>query len=509
MVMARFWSLGRRAAVAAYLLGLSGFVASTGAMAAGSVSLSADNADSIAIVIGNKTYRQTVAVDFADNDAKAMHDYLVKGLGFREANIITLPDATRNDLEYELGTDQSPQGDLYNRVHAGRSHVFVYYSGHGVPDVATGRSFLLPSDGYPNSSGSGYALETLYRNLEVVKQKVGANRQVIVMIDACFTGETGRKGQKLLEVSAPGFVPTRPKSGSSLIKLLASSGTTPANWDDVDHLGLFTSRFLLGVGGLAAPGASGPLPWSRLRQYVIENVEETARVEDQRKQVPEIDEAALTLPTTPPVAAVSNAIALIRDEAAWHDAQAKDTREAYEAYIGNCDPNDPCAHKQDALALLNDVAEKALRDADKQNWERLSKDQKYQAYLDGCTANHPCAYHDIAEQYLKLTKAQDTSATNFIDNSGKSNVALNSKLHVTSAYEAPPGFILQPPPTIAKLREWTETTPAGSDTGFGWPVLSFFSGHVLYNRGMMPLTRSMFMVAINPAATSRSPHHDP
>lgn len=37
-----------------------------------------------------------------------------------------------------------------------------------------------------------------------VKQKVGGERQVIVMLDACFTGETGRKGEALLAVSAPG-----------------------------------------------------------------------------------------------------------------------------------------------------------------------------------------------------------------------------------------------------------------------------------------------------------------
>jgi hypothetical protein len=46
-----------------------------------------DNADSIAVVIGNSMYKQTVAVDFAHNVADAIHKYLVRVLGLREANV--------------------------------------------------------------------------------------------------------------------------------------------------------------------------------------------------------------------------------------------------------------------------------------------------------------------------------------------------------------------------------------------------------------------------------------
>jgi hypothetical protein len=222
------------------------------------VRLFEDNADSIAVVIGNKNYRQTVSVDFARNDANAMHDFLTRSLGFRDNNIFVIEDATLGNFIQWFGTEQRPHGRLWQAAKEGRSNVFVYFSGHGVPDLQTHQPFLLPNDGYPNQAESGFLLDTLYRNLEEVKRKVGPTRQVIVMIDACFTGETGRKGESLLTISAPGFVPARPRTGSGIVKLLATSAASPANWDQEDKLGLFTSRFLLGAAGLARPSDAKP-----------------------------------------------------------------------------------------------------------------------------------------------------------------------------------------------------------------------------------------------------------
>src|SRR5262249_43779618 len=247
------------------------------------------NADSIAVVIGNKSYRQTVSVDFAHNDADAMKDFLSRSLGFRDTNILVMKDATFSELSQMFGSERSPRsGRLWREVKEGRSNVFVYFSGHGVPDIQTRQPFLLPSDGNPNQAESGFPLDTLYRNLEEVKRKVGPNRQVIVMIDACFTGETGRKGESLLAISAPGFVPASPKMGPGVIKLLATSAASPANWDQEDKLGLFTSRFLLGAAGLARASEAKPdLSWAELRRFVIDGVTEGARRETGREQVPE------------------------------------------------------------------------------------------------------------------------------------------------------------------------------------------------------------------------------
>lgn len=359
-----------------------------------------DNADSIAVVIGNRAYKQTSTVDFAHNDAEAIKAWLTGTLGFREQNVFLLKDATLGELTQMFGSEANPQGGrLWRSAVEGRSNVFVYYSGHGVPDLATRQPFLLPQDGNPNASESGYALQTLYRNLELVRQKIGAQRQLIVMIDACFTGETGRKGESLLAVSAPGFTPARPRSGGGIVKLVATSGTTPANWDEGQKLGLFTSRFLMGAAGLARPAGApetSPLAWSDLQRYLKDSVEAAARRDSGREQAPEIDLAPITLPVVQPVPAVARAVALARDEANWQRAKAAGERSALETYVARC--GETCQYREAAMALLLDKRRSAEGVADEQNWARLSAAGKYEDYLKGCGA--VCAYRALAESYL-------------------------------------------------------------------------------------------------------------
>ena len=358
-----------------------------------------DNADSIAIVVGNRNYKQTTTVDYAHNDAAAIRDYLVRGLRFRDDNVFVLQDATLNELNQVFGSEANPQGGrLWRSVVAGRSNVFVYYSGHGAPDMRTRQSFLLPHDGDPNFSESGYALETLYRNLELVKQKVGAERQVVVMVDACFTGETGRKGENMLAVSAPGFSPARPKSGAGVVRLAATSGATPANWDDSAKLGLFTSRFLMGAAGLAAPegGDARRLSWADLQSYVTREVRATARREVGREQAPEIDMASLSLPLVEPAPAIRRAFDLERDEAAWRVAELDGSRDALERYVAQC--TGPCAYRDQAMDRLMKRKRAVEATADDDSWRRLSAEGKYQDYLNGC--GKVCAYRRLALGYL-------------------------------------------------------------------------------------------------------------
>jgi len=359
-----------------------------------------ENSDSIAVIIGNKEYRRTSTVDFAHNDAEAIKAYLTGALGFLEQNVFLVKDATLGELTQLFGSESNPTGSqLWRSAVAGRSNVFVYYSGHGVPDLATRQPFLLPHDGNPNVVESGYALQTLYRNLELVRQKIGPQRQLLVMIDACFTGETGRKGESLLAVSAPGFIPAKPRVDDGIIKLVATSGVTPANWDAGQKLGLFTSRFLMGAAGLARPaGASdtGPLAWSDLQRYLKDSVEAAARRDSGREQAPEIDLASIALPVAQPVPAVARAVAQAQDEANWHRAQAAGERSALEAYVARC--GEVCQYRSTAMALLLNRHRGAESEADERNWQRLSTTGKYEEYLQGCGS--VCAYRAIALSYL-------------------------------------------------------------------------------------------------------------
>ncbi|WP_244543522.1 caspase family protein [Bosea sp. CRIB-10] len=356
-----------------------------------------DNAESVAVVIGNKSYKQTSTVDFAHNDAEAMRDYLVRGLRFREQNVFVLKDATLGELTQMFGSEANPQGGrLWRSAVEGRSNVFVYYSGHGVPDLATRQPFLLPQDGNPNASESGYALQTLYRNLELVRQKIGAQRQLIVMIDACFTGETGRKGESLLAVSAPGFTPAKPRIGGGIVKLVATSGATPANWDENQKLGLFTSRFLMGAAGLAQADADRRIAWPELQSYVVREVEAAARRDSGREQKPEFDTASLSLPTVEPSVTIRRSFESAQDEARWRSATADGSREALERYVAQC--TGPCAYRQQAMDRLLQRQRNAEAVKDDESWRQFGAEGRYQAYLDAC--NQICAYRQLALGYL-------------------------------------------------------------------------------------------------------------
>ncbi|WP_232629926.1 caspase family protein [Methylobacterium sp. Leaf118] len=362
----------------------------------------ADNAESVAVVIGNRSYKQTVPVDYAHNDADAIWAYLIERLGYRESNVFVLRDATLNEFNQAFGTERNPQsGRLWRSVREGRSNVFVYYSGHGVPDLATQQPFLLPEDGNPNQGESGYSLETLYRNLDLVKRKIGAERQLVVMVDACFTGETGRKGESLLAVSAPGFAPARPKAESGIVRVVATSGATPANWDEANRLGLLTSRFLMGVSGLADAkerqgDGDGQVQWSELKRYLRTEVEEAARRASGREQLPEIDDAPIVLKAALPIEAVAKGVATLRDEAAWRRAEALGTRDAFETYVGTC--GETCAYRPQAMDRLLAGRRRDAATIDQENWAKFGAARQYQAYLDSC--GEVCAYRGLAEGYL-------------------------------------------------------------------------------------------------------------
>src|SRR6516225_6240301 len=110
--------------------------------------LSEDNSASVAVIIGNKNYRYAsrFPVEFAQNDAAAIKDYLVRFLRFDERNVILETDASKGVFEDLF----RPEGELWTRVREGRSNVFVFYSGHGVPDLVGRQAYLLPADVHPD-----------------------------------------------------------------------------------------------------------------------------------------------------------------------------------------------------------------------------------------------------------------------------------------------------------------------------------------------------------------------
>ena len=190
----------------------------------------------VAVVIGVEKYQDLPASDFSSRDAKLVKDYLAS-LGVRERNIELL----LNERATGTGIRKAVESWLPNRVKKD-SKVFVYYSGHGAPDPASGEAYVVPYDGDANYlSTTGYPLKSLYEKLGALPAG-----EVVVVLDACFSGAGGRsvlaKGARPLVVMREGHVLAK-----NMAVLAATEGAQISTSSPEKGHGLLTYYFLKAI----------------------------------------------------------------------------------------------------------------------------------------------------------------------------------------------------------------------------------------------------------------------
>ncbi len=221
-----------------------------------------ERADDLAVIVGIETYSDIATkAPYAERDADAFKAH-VRALGVPERNIALLKGAKAGraalakNLETWLGRLAKPT-----------SRVYVYFSGHGAPDVKTGQAYLVPWDGDPNFlEDTAYPVAKLYKTLGALPSK-----QVLVAMDSCFSGAGGRSvlasgARPLVAKIETGAIPAK------LTVLSASAGgEMSGSLDDRQH-GAFTWFLLEGMNaGKTTPKA--------LAEYL------TPRVQDEAKRL--------------------------------------------------------------------------------------------------------------------------------------------------------------------------------------------------------------------------------
>lgn len=198
------------------------------------------HSEDFAVVIGNKQYQETSDVKYADKDATLVRKYLIKVLGFKKENVFFLKNADKNTLTQYFGSKTNHKGKLYNEIQHDESEVFIYYSGHGVPDKNYDQAYLLPTNGNPYMVDlGGYSLKTFYKNLS----KLPAESRTIVL-DACFSGA----GIFKENVSAPPIIVDEQGSFiENMAVITSSSGRQFSTWYNAKEHGLFTWAFLKAI----------------------------------------------------------------------------------------------------------------------------------------------------------------------------------------------------------------------------------------------------------------------
>lgn len=224
-----------------------------------------------AVIIGIEQYRKVAPVAFASRDAYAMREYAIKVLGVPSEQIFLLVDDQATKAEMLLLLEER----LQQKAQAGDT-IYVYFAGHGVPEVKDGTPYLLPSDGDPQSPRiTGFSLEDFYAALG----KLQAER-VIVFLDTCFSGlrARGDNQESLLTNTRPGVI--RVKNPvlryPNLISFAAAGNDQLSNAYKKEAHGLFTYFLLKGLSG-AAQKSPDRLLLSELEKYVTDYVTQKSR----------------------------------------------------------------------------------------------------------------------------------------------------------------------------------------------------------------------------------------
>lgn len=257
----------------------------------------AGNANGIAVIIGNRSYRETPLVGmipYARRDADAIERYVRDILGY--GTVLRIDDASQAKLEAMFGNQRKAEGELHRRVkRTGQdAEVVVYYSGHGMRAQEGDKpaSFLLPVDVHAaDAEINGYPLDMLYRHLG----GLGAQR-VLVMLEACFSGQSG--GGPLIEHSAIAIVPIiSAEVPAGVTVLSAAKANQTAYWDRTNQHGFFTEYLLRGLYGAA--GHAGQVSLLDLHHYLERQVPGAVEDAGYRGQTPSLQSRtpeAITLP---------------------------------------------------------------------------------------------------------------------------------------------------------------------------------------------------------------------
>ena len=251
------------------------------------------NPKAIAVVIGNRNYdgRDVPAVDFALADASIIKAYLIQTLGYKENNVLYYTNATKGTFESVFGNENNHKGKLFYRADPkGQSDLFIYYSGHGAPDIQSSSekkaSYLVPVDADPsNVRFGGYALDVLCNNLRQIP-----HRRVTVVIDACFSGmsDGGRLMRDISPLGLPSQADSRARLPEQSTMIFTAAGSRQvASWYRDKQHSLFTYFFLKALRGDADADENKVLTAAEISDYVSDQVLSIARRHHSRDQNPE------------------------------------------------------------------------------------------------------------------------------------------------------------------------------------------------------------------------------
>lgn len=196
------------------------------------------NPNKFALIIGNENYRKYQTglqaeqnVAFAVRDALTFKEYCIKTLGVPTDNIIFKANAGVVQMQQSIN-----QINAVIKNMNGDAEIIVYYAGHGFPDENKD-PYLIPVDVSSSSLEMAIPLNKLVDKLSEHQSK-----QVVVFLDACFTG--GGREMGLLASRGVKIVPKETNMHGNIVLFSASSKEQSAMPHNEMGHGMFTYYLL-------------------------------------------------------------------------------------------------------------------------------------------------------------------------------------------------------------------------------------------------------------------------
>lgn len=246
--------------------------------------------NAIGIIIGIENYSEVAKAPYAANDADIIEKYFINSLGMDKNNVFKYSNEETKGLFFRKMFDPD-NGILSRKVEKGVSEVFVYYSGHGVPDKNGDEVYLFPQDGQMDFlSEMGYSLNKFYDGLSKLKAK-----NVTVIIDACFSGASRQSesitasnltGTKALGIKVKQATIRPWENDPSFRVLSSSSGEETSLGFDPSQSGLYTYFLCAGLQGEADGNKDRKITVEEMQDYLNKNVNELAKKMSGKSQTP-------------------------------------------------------------------------------------------------------------------------------------------------------------------------------------------------------------------------------
>lgn len=233
--------------------------------------------NAVAVVIGVEDYENIPPAPYASTDAEIMEKYFKDRLGIEQVVTLTNEEVSGFAFDDIFNPDY---GELQKTIIKGKTELFVFYSGHGLPSKDGKDIYLFPSDGkVERLKSQGYHLNKFYESLE----KLGA-KSVTVFMDACFSGASKSseniESENLVATKGLRIEPKvkKPWEKNNNFTIFTSSSANETSLGfDPSGSGLFTYYLAAGMQGKADKNNDRKITMGELKKYVKSNVINTSK----------------------------------------------------------------------------------------------------------------------------------------------------------------------------------------------------------------------------------------